>query len=1410
MRVKFLRLISVVLGLSMFIYADHTQTKYNSNDANTINAQINDLIARHFDGLIEDWYGSANTTIDGTLQKVRDNLASRCSAPQNCPLEFAAMIDQGVVKTACGGVTSGSCAVSAVESALCYLNGNYFGSNAYLKMNPSTHAWAVSTDPVVYTFPPSGGWNTTDWTTITNYANTSGWASKCPSGQQGNNGPVLIINQDTAGFSAPFNGAFSWVAPDAWSSTNQFNWNGYTGSNTNDSYHDNFYSNCNSHTGQICTGSAKKGFDDNNASWGNNRVVAQRCGQTWLNTLQKAALFSGSNLTLQIPTWNDYEEGTEIETGIDNCYRVNAPTLSNASTLNWTLNTNDSTYAPLSPVNGTIDHFIIWQCNTSDTNCQSIATPSPSTTSFNLSNTNLPAGTYDLWVQMVGINSILNQISSAKVAYTVAQLQTSITGSGTVTSTSSPTQTNQFNCSSGSCNVLFPLNTTITLTATAGTGYVFSSWTGCTSVSNNVCTVSLTTNSQSVTANFKTISPTYYIAATGGSDSYDGTEHDHTTGSTGPWTTFAHAIPLLKPGNTLVLENGTYTNPGSGCILINGNTNAVSGTATQPITIIAENERQAWIKGNTSCTPFQITDVAYWVIQGLHLSDADCTSATGQNTGCGNSAANATFTVGIEPGNTTNHITVRRNLVDHSNRCNNQHLMGAFYGANNSLFEENELYYFHRHGFINYNGSNNNVFRRNYANGRGYTQWGNYSFCANGYNPQNDDVAFMTYGGTNSTFENDIGENSISGFHSEPVDYGTTSHDNTYYGDIALSNGGNSYEIAPHTNQTSEQYNVFFYNFVGINASSVMVYIRCATNVQFHTSTLFATTTAPTAGYYLQDSELTSGCTPSSSIDHTEIVGTDAYTGYSITTGTSNITNSGMYPASAHSIANVTVTSPFTSNPGYGSCYLWAPNGSAAQTAGIGATVLYEYNNGTLTNTPLWGSASNNEQFAGCGAVITGINDSSLNSCINVQQRLNVNQNGCTYPSGYTGWSNTPQTLYSIGNQPPNTYVWYSNTLYAKTLPADVDSHRWDNNGAGYSGDQIVEHMFASGTGGAYSIICGAGTCSTSHGGADYYATASDPVYDIVSVQNPPNTGTYNPTGKFFHITNKAVWDGATGDQFLWVWDQSSDIDSTSGGRIFTAYYGTGAPNPLPNCTCTTTSCAASTSSCQLALYYAAYGYPGTDIQGYNEGPQAWDSHDAASGILLLRNYEWMPNGSIAGVTSGTIRHALFLNSLCDYSNYVFPAFGNAGYCGNASVAPGTDPQMPSNGNLFYIDSSYNCAIAAVWAQPVCTAMQTYGGYRTDSGGTAPAPLYISRIEGPEAYDLAGLTDPEFAYMRGQSSTCSGVTCNSTSATQEKSLLYFFAAMPGLVSSNSTHLHIADPCIAKGLAGMTAAQGACF
>lgn len=91
-------------------------------------------------------------------------------------------------------------------------------------------------------------------------------------------------------------------------------------------------------------------------------------------------------------------------------------------------------------------------------------------------------------------------------------------------------------------------------------------------------------------------------------------------------------------------------------------------------------------------------------------------------------------------------------------------------------------------------------------------------------------------------------------------------------------------------------------------------------------------------------------------------------------------------------------------------CLAWAPSNSNMKQAGEGgadrgANILYRYENGALTNMPLWSKADG--RFYGCGAIVTGVNDAANVSCSNFQYRPNIRQNGCNFPnfpSGYTGW----------------------------------------------------------------------------------------------------------------------------------------------------------------------------------------------------------------------------------------------------------------------------------------------------------------------------------------------------------------------------------------------------------------------
>jgi hypothetical protein len=94
--------------------------------------------------------------------------------------------------------------------------------------------------------------------------------------------------------------------------------------------------------------------------------------------------------------------------------------------------------------------------------------------------------------------------------------------------------------------------------------------------------------------------------------------------------------------------------------------------------------------------------------------------------------------------------------------------------------------------------------------------------------------------------------------------------------------------------------------------------------------------------------------------------------------------------------AGVTSTNLFNQDPGLGTCLVYTPAGSFAAQRGAGANILFRYQNGVLTNVPLWDPVTS--QFP-CGQTVPGVNDTAGNSCINVHQRLHVNTNGCTLPN---------------------------------------------------------------------------------------------------------------------------------------------------------------------------------------------------------------------------------------------------------------------------------------------------------------------------------------------------------------------------------------------------------------------------
>jgi hypothetical protein len=334
--------------------SNHMNVGYSSTDAGQVHRQIADMVSRGIDGVIIDWYGP-NNSIDQATKLVMTE------AEAHPGFTFAIMVDQGAIRwNSCSGCTPQQALISQMQ----YVEQVYFPSKAYLR---------IEGKPVVTNFDIDLSYSI-DWNAV-----SQSLSAKPAFLFQNNNGFSHVLS----------NGSYSWVMP----TTTDFGM----------SYLQNFYSTGIAALPEQTVGATYKGFNDSLAAWGSNRVMGQRCGQTWLQTFSQInSLYnSGQQLPLvQLVTWNDYEEGTEIETGINNCLTVSASYTGNS--LQWTIKGNENT----------VDHYVAF-VSTDGTHLMPLAKPAVGIRSLNLCSYSIPNGNYTFYLQAVGKPSITNQISAA-------------------------------------------------------------------------------------------------------------------------------------------------------------------------------------------------------------------------------------------------------------------------------------------------------------------------------------------------------------------------------------------------------------------------------------------------------------------------------------------------------------------------------------------------------------------------------------------------------------------------------------------------------------------------------------------------------------------------------------------------------------------------------------------------------------------------------------------------------------------------------------------------------------------------------------------------------------------------------------------------------------------------------------
>ena len=264
-----------------FGHPQHISIGYSSHDRDVVARQMREAKALGVSGFVVDWYGDREPFIDQSYALMQK------SAEKN-HFKIAMMYDE---TNAQDGATDEAIADFTMFRDV-YLSSSSPGHRAYLTFDGR---------PVIFIFPKGGH---TNWDEVRARLNT--WKPA----------PLLIQENLPDKYANDFDGFYAWInsGPKGWAQD---------GSNWGDQYLNDFYRTMGTkYPDKMTVGGAWAVFNDSKASWGLNRHISARCGQTFKDTFNYwRHVFPAGDAPpfMLVETWNDYEEGTAVERGIPDC-----------------------------------------------------------------------------------------------------------------------------------------------------------------------------------------------------------------------------------------------------------------------------------------------------------------------------------------------------------------------------------------------------------------------------------------------------------------------------------------------------------------------------------------------------------------------------------------------------------------------------------------------------------------------------------------------------------------------------------------------------------------------------------------------------------------------------------------------------------------------------------------------------------------------------------------------------------------------------------------------------------------------------------------------------------------------------------------------------------------------------------
>lgn len=286
---------------------------------------------------------------------------------------------------------------------------------------------------------------------------------------------------------------------------------------------------------------------------------------------------------------------------------------------------------------------------------------------------------------------------------------------------------------------------------------------------------------------------------------YSGPTGSGSTCSVGAPCTNQTALGLLQPGDTLMLNDGTYTGAtgmlnwagttsGSACAAYKG------GTSTQPISILAVTDGGAIIDGQVARKPLQWTCVRYVTIEGLRFQ---------------NSNGNVLYLI-KSPNNTFRRISGYNGNyypAPDASACPgavyyNYHVM-QIYDQSNYVVVEDSIFAGSGRNMLNFYKTHHGIMRRSLMIGGGYTAGTVIPGGCASFNADNHGEPLQVYGSDDTVIENVI----AYGIGNWPghlrfnqagmniwINLGQTAHRNKYLGTVVMNYPNYGYYVASYCN----------------------------------------------------------------------------------------------------------------------------------------------------------------------------------------------------------------------------------------------------------------------------------------------------------------------------------------------------------------------------------------------------------------------------------------------------------------------------------------------------------------------------------------------------------------------------------------------------------------------------------